>query len=530
MDMNNGWLGFSLSSPAAGGYGDGGDGGSGGGDGDGSCSSPAAASPLLAMPLQVDCSGQYSATDWRHAAEARGPKLEDFMSVTCSNKSSGSGSIYDSAHADQAKYHEFHDVQPFSGPYFHGHGGSAGIGLEINVNAPPCSGIPDHQVLAPHDHHHHHYIYRLPGPIPGLPMYNASSAGVVGSMSISGIKSWLRQEMYVPERSSALSLSVPDVPAEPLPAPLPPARKPAQTFGQRTSQFRGVTRHRWTGRYEAHLWDNTCRKEGQTRKGRQVYLGGYDKEEKAARAYDLAALKYWGPSTHINFPLSTYEKELEEMKHMSRQEFIAHLRRPQEQQHHQHGRWQARIGRVAGNKDLYLGTFSTQEAAAEAYDIAAIKFRGLNAVTNFDISKYDVKRICASSHLIGGDAACRRSPTRPPDAPALAVAGGAERPDAPGGSDHGASDNSDTSDSHRGAHLLHGLQYAHAGAMKFEPGEGSGGGGGCGGGAARRGRAERAPPAPRVRTVERLIRHFAVVSVASSHVVVVRAMRTHVAA
>jgi AP2-like factor, ANT lineage len=24
-------------------------------------------------------------------------------------------------------------------------------------------------------------------------------------------------------------------------------------------------------------------------------------EEKAARAYDLAALKYWGPSTHINF-------------------------------------------------------------------------------------------------------------------------------------------------------------------------------------------------------------------------------------
>lgn len=61
--------------------------------------------------------------------------------------------------------------------------------------------------------------------------------------------------------------------------------------------------------------------------------------------------------------------------------------------HHQHGRWQARIGRVAGNKDLYLGTYSTQEEAAEAYDLAAIKFRGINAVTNFDISRYDAGRI-----------------------------------------------------------------------------------------------------------------------------------------
>ncbi|WCJ35575.1 Integrase-type DNA-binding superfamily protein [Euphorbia peplus] len=206
----------------------------------------------------------------------------------------------------------------------------------------------------------------------------------------------------------------------------PVHRKSIDTFGQRTSQYRGVTRHRWTGRYEAHLWDNSCKKEGQTRKGRQVYLGGYDMEEKAARAYDLAALKYWGPSTHINFPLENYQVELEEMKNMSRQEYVAHLRRKSSgfsrgasiyrgvTRHHQHGRWQARIGRVAGNKDLYLGTFSTQEEAAEAYDIAAIKFRGVNAVTNFDITRYDVERIMASNTLLAGDLARRNKDPEPP--------------------------------------------------------------------------------------------------------------------
>ncbi|KAL0728328.1 hypothetical protein Bca4012_024421 [Brassica carinata] len=190
-------------------------------------------------------------------------------------------------------------------------------------------------------------------------------------------------------------------------------KKIADTFGQRTSIYRGVTRHRWTGRYEAHLWDNSCRREGQARKGRQ---GGYDKEDKAARAYDLAALKYWNATATTNFPITNYSKELEEMKHMTKQEFIASLRRKSSgfsrgasmyrgvTRHHQQGRWQARIGRVAGNKDLYLGTFATEEEAAEAYDIAAIKFRGINAVTNFEMNRYDVEAIMKSALPIGGAA------------------------------------------------------------------------------------------------------------------------------
>ncbi|KAF5953084.1 hypothetical protein HYC85_011028 [Camellia sinensis] len=126
-------------------------------------------------------------------------------------------------------------------------------------------------------------------------------------------------------------------------------RKSIDTFGQRTSQYRGVTRHRWTGRYEAHLWDNSCKKEGQSRKGRQ---GGYDMEAKAARAYDLAALKYWGPSTHINFPVVL-------------------------QPSHQ----------LISSNNCFVTDMGlcTQEEAAEAYDIAAIKFHGVSVVTNFDL-------------------------------------------------------------------------------------------------------------------------------------------------
>uniref|UniRef100_A0A2N9HKN4 AP2/ERF domain-containing protein n=1 Tax=Fagus sylvatica TaxID=28930 RepID=A0A2N9HKN4_FAGSY len=181
---------------------------------------------------------------------------------------------------------------------------------------------------------------------------------------------------------------------------------PRDSPPQRSSIYRGVTRHRGTGRYEAHLWDKNCWNESQNKKGRQ---GGYDDEEAAAHAYDLAALKYRGEETILNFPLSTYQKEVKEMDGLSREEYIGSLRRKSSgfsrgvskyrgvARHHHNGRWEARIGRVFGNKYLYLGTYATQEEAANAYDMAAIEYRGLNAVTNFDLSRY-IKWLKPNSH------------------------------------------------------------------------------------------------------------------------------------
>ncbi|XP_062092112.1 ethylene-responsive transcription factor WRI1-like isoform X2 [Humulus lupulus] len=131
-----------------------------------------------------------------------------------------------------------------------------------------------------------------------------------------------------------------------------------------------------------------------------VYLGAYDSEDAAARTYDLAALKYWGPTTTLNFSTDSYTKEMEEMEKVTKEEYLASLRRRSSgfsrgvskyrgvARHHHNGRWEARIGRVFGNKYLYLGTYKTQEEAAAAYDMAAIEYRGANAVTNFDISNY----------------------------------------------------------------------------------------------------------------------------------------------
>jgi hypothetical protein len=147
---------------------------------------------------------------------------------------------------------------------------------------------------------------------------------------------------------------------------------------QKSSRFRGV------------CWDARSRKWRSTTyfKGVQKYLGNFDDEEAAAQAYDKAAIER-GILHLLNFndyDLPSSASSAAPQRQFSEFRGVSWHKRSR--------KWNVRLYVQGANKNL--GSFDNEEAAAQAYDKAAIEC-GLLDRLNFDDYEFPVTASAASA-------------------------------------------------------------------------------------------------------------------------------------
>eukprot|EP00898_Chlorokybus_atmophyticus_P006799 jgi/Chlat1/711/Chrsp104S01294 len=99
---------------------------------------------------------------------------------------------------------------------------------------------------------------------------------------------------------------------------------------ERSSTYRGVTKHRRSGRWEAYIWIPAA--------GKQMYLGGFETEECAAEAYDIVAIKHRGKEAVTNFNIEEYADMMDHIASADIKDLIVEVRTNSKGKLRKHGR------------------------------------------------------------------------------------------------------------------------------------------------------------------------------------------------
>ncbi|CAA3032432.1 Hypothetical predicted protein, partial [Olea europaea subsp. europaea] len=141
------------------------------------------------------------------------------------------------------------------------------------------------------------------------------------------------------------------------------------TTGKRSSRFQGISRHQWTGRYEAQLWDKMSSNVTRKRKENKGMDPAYSvwifhgEQPNTSNLVDVQMLEsrrmfedfYAQRDEDPENPPDGRKKELESLVHDAKTPLYLGLSKYKGvARQHYNGKWEASIGRVFGNKYLYI--------------------------------------------------------------------------------------------------------------------------------------------------------------------------------